>query len=179
MIDQELPELAPGLRFSALAVPNPHLIALVDEDQMQGPLLGQLGRRLNGPNPYFPNGVNVSFARVLAPTQLFVRTYERGVGFTNACGTGMAATSLIYALSRNDAQVFERPLTVTNPGGMVKTIVHREPGQFWIDLIGNATVTHRLAVAETALHQAAVTTATATVTTTDEEAAYQAFVNQL
>ena len=46
----------------------------------------------------FRNGINVSFVYIDAPQKIFVRTYERGVGFKNACGTAMSAVSLFYIL---------------------------------------------------------------------------------
>lgn len=179
IIDDYVPELAPKLKFTSLAVPNPHLIAFMDADTITGPLLGQLGRRLNGDNPYYPDGVNVNFAKIIDHNQLFVRTFERGVGFTNACGTGMSATTLAFALTHPDMADFDQPITVYNPGGMVKTIVHFDEDHYWIELIGNATVTDQIEVAESALHEAQVTPDNATTTATDEQAAYEQFVDGL
>ena len=137
-IDQELPELAPGLHFSTVAVPNPHLISFVDHKTIKSSLLKELATYLNGANPYFPDGVNVSFVEELDNQKIFVRTFERGVGFTNACGTAMAASSLMYVLLKDGK--LEEKIQVTNPGGMVQTIVHqKENGNYWMDLIGNAT----------------------------------------
>ncbi|MGN1279056.1 MAG: diaminopimelate epimerase [Limosilactobacillus sp.] len=173
------PEIWPQLRFSAIAVPNPHLISFVDRPALQDDVLGVIGRRLNGENPYFGDGVNVNFAHILGQNQLFVRTYERGVGFTNACGTGMSATSLTFALLHPTQASFDQPITVFNPGGMVRTIVHYQDSEYWIELIGNATFTHRIAVDEDALHHATVRAANCQITATGEQEAYQAFVDQL
>ncbi|WP_295731575.1 diaminopimelate epimerase [uncultured Limosilactobacillus sp.] len=179
IIDNYVPELAPKLKFTSLAVPNPHLIAFMDEKTITGPLLGQLGRRLNGQNPYYSDGVNVNFAKIIDHNQLFVRTFERGVGFTNACGTGMSATTLAFALTHPNMADFDQPITVYNPGGMVKTIVHFDEDHYWIELIGNATVTEQIKTDELALHQANVTISNSTITVTDEQAAYEKFVNDL
>ncbi|MFC6254621.1 diaminopimelate epimerase [Secundilactobacillus hailunensis] len=179
LIDQPVPAFAAGLNFTAIAVPNPHLISFVDEDTMNSDLLGKLGAHLNGHNDYFPDGVNVSFAQILGKNQLFVRTYERGVGFTNACGTGMSATSLAFAMVHPHLGQFDHTITVYNPGGMVKTKVHQAADRYWIDLIGNATQTHLIEVDEAQLHGANVTTQTATIKPTTEEAAYLKFVDQL
>ncbi|WP_251546789.1 diaminopimelate epimerase [Limosilactobacillus caecicola] len=179
IIDEYVPELAPKLKFTSVAVPNPHLIAFMDEATIAGPLLGELGRYLNGDNPYFTDGVNVNFAKILGHNELFVRTFERGVGFTNACGTGMSATTLAFAITHPDQADFDQPITVYNPGGMVKTIVHFADHRYWIELIGNATVTHELEVDEGALHNANVTADNTTVTETGEQASYEKFVNEL
>lgn len=95
----------------------------------------------DGKNALFPDGVNVSFVEILSEDEIFVRTYERGVGYTNACGTAMSASSLMYVLEKTDGKGFEKTLSVKNPGGMVKTIVHRkEDGNYFMSLIGNGTL---------------------------------------
>lgn len=177
LINKAVPEFAPGLKFTAISVPNPHLISFVDEETMHSKTLGQLGKMLNDPNPYFPDGVNVSFAQILDHNTLFVRTYERGVGFTNACGTGMSATSLAFCLNHPEMADFDELISVYNPGGMVKTRVHSRDDTFSIDLIGNATFTHKIEIPEADLH--ANDLEHAQVTETDEQPAYLRFVESL
>ena len=176
LLNQAVPEFAPNLTFSAVAVPNPHLISLVSDEVLKSDLLANLGTKLNQKNPYFPDGVNVSFAQVLSSDHLFVRTFERGVGFTNACGTGMSAASLIYALTNQSENLFDKLLTVSNPGGFVQTKVHRRDHSYWIELIGNATITHYIDVAESALHQKQPDFNNFKITTTSENEAYQNFI---
>ncbi|BAP85907.1 diaminopimelate epimerase [Paucilactobacillus hokkaidonensis JCM 18461] len=141
LVDQQIKELDSDLSFTAVAVPNPHLIAFVDEATINGDQLGELGRYLNnGVNPIFPDGVNVSFVLIQGANQIFVRTFERGVGYTNACGTGMSAASLVSVLLHGDQIANNTDIIVRNPGGMVKTNVHhQDTGADTIDLIGNAT----------------------------------------
>lgn len=177
LIDEFVPELYPGLRFSSIAVPNPHLISFVNQKQITGPILGIIGKRLNSENPYFTDGVNVNFAQILDKNRLFVRTYERGVGFTNACGTGMSATSLAFCLTKPEMAEFDTPINVYNPGGMVKTIVHYENNHYWIELIGNATFTHQISIAEEDLRNNNL--ANAQITKTNEQNAYEKFVDNL
>ena len=176
LLNQAVPEFAPNLTFSAVAVPNPHLISLVSDEVLKSDLLANLGTKLNQKNPYFPDGVNVSFAQVLSSDHLFVRTFERGVGFTNACGTGMSAASLIYALTNQSENLFDKLLTVSNPGGFVQTKVHRRDHSYWIELIGNATVTHYIDVAESALHQKQLDFNNFKISPTSENEAYQNFI---
>ncbi|MCI1634479.1 MAG: diaminopimelate epimerase [Liquorilactobacillus nagelii] len=147
LINQELPEIATDFKFSAVAVPNPHLIAFVSHQQLIGSKLGEIASYLNdGKNPYFPDGVNVSFVEILAENKIFVRTYERGVGYTNACGTAMSAASLMYVLLYQP-QNFEQQIEVQNPGGMVKTVAHQRSNKsYWISLIGNATFVAKVTV---------------------------------
>lgn len=172
--NQLVPEFLPEQRFTAIAVPNPHLISFVDQiDQAD---LGQLGQGLNATNPYFTEGVNVSFAVIEGPNQLFVQTYERGVGFTNACGTGMSATSLAFARQFTDQFDPAHPITVRNPGGLVqvRVVLGATAATSQLHLIGNATFTAKLDLPEADLHHAVLNQIT--VRPTDEEMAYQAFV---
>ncbi|WP_429971672.1 diaminopimelate epimerase [Fructilactobacillus sp. Tb1] len=174
--DQKLPELDDELKFTAIAVPNPHLISFMPKNVLESDKLEKLGTYLNGENPYFTDGVNVNFAEILAPDTLFVRTFERGVGFTNACGTGMTSTSLAYALNHYDGD-FDRIITVYNPGGMVKVHVQKIGDDYHLQLIANATNlgTFTINAADLFKHNFS----NGTFTTTDEETSYQAWVNSL
>lgn len=179
LFDQIVPEFDSELHFSAVAVPNPHLIAFVDHKTVIGDKLGELASYLNdGQNPYFPDGVNVSFVEVLAPGKIFVRTYERGVGYTNACGTAMSASSLMYVLLFGEQVQLEERITVLNPGGMVNTIVHqKENGTYYMSLIGNATE-----VAQVEVNLAAALAgdfSQAKWKATGEQAQYEAFVKEV
>ncbi|WEV38490.1 diaminopimelate epimerase [Lactobacillus sp. ESL0680] len=177
IINQSIPAFSDCLKFTALAVPNPHLISFVSDIHEAHEMLGQLGQKLNHPNQYFPDGVNVSFAQILAPNKLFVETYERGVGFTNACGTGMSATSLAGHLTYPKQVAADELLTVYNPGGLVKTKIHADTDNYWVELIGNATVTHQIYLPEECLHEGEFDQQQISVVETDEQEAYLKFVS--
>lgn len=177
MVNTEIPEFVPGEKFSAVAVPNPHLISFVSE--IEHDTLNNLGQKLNSINEYFPEGVNVSFAKILDTNKLFVQTFERGVGFTNACGTGMSATSLVFALLYPDQFDSNRDITVYNPGGMVKTNIELNSTKELskIHLIGNATFTHTIEISEENLHLNQLDNLK--IEDTDEEKDYQDFVKSI
>ncbi|MDT0049700.1 diaminopimelate epimerase [Listeria cossartiae subsp. cayugensis] len=138
LFNQVVPELDPELAFSAVSVPNPHLITFVDQAVLDSDKQEKLASYLNSENPYFPDGVNVSFVKRLRDDAIYVRTFERGVGFTNACGTAMSACSLIKKMLDNDT--FETPLNVYNDGGRVQVTAKKdETGEISLQLIGNAT----------------------------------------
>lgn len=137
LYNEKITGLSDELRFTALAVPNPHLIAVVDAEILQSELQQQLSEQVNGPNELFPDGVNVSFVKPLKPGSIYVRTFERGVGFTNACGTAMSASSLVTCLQ--GLNELESVIDVYNNGGKVQCIVHQLDREYKIDLIGNAT----------------------------------------
>lgn len=177
LIDTFVPEIYPGLRFTSIAVPNPHLISFVNQEQIAGPILGNIGKRLNDNNPYFTDGVNVNFAQILDKNKLFVRTYERGVGFTNACGTGMSATSLALLLTHPDMVDINSKIDVFNPGGMVQTKVHYDDSTYWIELTGNATITHHIIISKSDLRNNNF--ANVQISETKEQQAYEQFIDNL
>jgi diaminopimelate epimerase len=139
--NEKIEELSNDLRFTALAVPNPHLISIVEMEQLQSELQKQISEKVNNPNELFPDGVNVSFVKPLKPHHIYVRTFERGVGFTNACGTAMSASSLVTCLLEYNK--LEEVINVYNNGGKVQCIVHENDGKYHIDLIGNATYLYK------------------------------------
>ena len=61
----------------------------------------------------FPEGINVGIYQILSPTQLSLRVYERGVGETLACGTGVTAAGLITAKLHG----YNSPISVRVLGG--------------------------------------------------------------
>jgi diaminopimelate epimerase len=64
-------------------------------------------------HPIFPERANISLAQVTAPDAIRLRTFERGVGLTRACGTA-ACAALVSAARTGRAG---RAATVTLPGG--------------------------------------------------------------
>ncbi|WP_442594123.1 diaminopimelate epimerase [Neobacillus sp. D3-1R] len=137
LINEKIDQLSPDLIFTAVAVPNPHLITVVDDLDKQIDNQKSLSEYVNGPNEWFPEGVNVSFVKSIEKGHIYVRTFERGVGFTNACGTAMSASSLVTCLlNLND---LGEKIHVYNDGGMVNCVAHQTENSYQIDLIGNAT----------------------------------------
>ncbi|OZI12979.1 diaminopimelate epimerase [Bacillaceae bacterium SAS-127] len=138
LLNEYVSELSDSIPFSAAAVPNPHLIAMVDQADLASDVQKTISEKLNGPNEICPDGVNVSFVHFIEEGQIYVRTFERGVGFTNACGTAMSASSLVTCLLGFNQ--FDEPIDVYNNGGKVRCVAHPKGGdEFYIDLIGNAT----------------------------------------
>jgi diaminopimelate epimerase len=77
-------------RGDAAGIGNPHLVLFVDDVatarvQQHGPHLERDER--------FPNRTNVEFVQVLDADRLRLRVWERGVGETLSCGTGVSAAS--------------------------------------------------------------------------------------
>lgn len=138
LLNEVIEEFSPTIQFTAVSVPNPHLIGIVNDyyikHQSHQFLLAQY---LNSENEYCADGVNVSYVYPMTDDSIYVRTYERGVGFTNACGTAMTASALVAKLN---GIVQSDVVTVYNPGGFVKCVVNKVDDVYKLQLIGNATI---------------------------------------
>ncbi len=98
---------------SVLSVGNPHAVFAVSNVwELKIAELGQMVQ-LSG---YFPESVNVNFVEMHDDKTLSLRTFERGVGETNACGTGACAS----AFALNQLGVTQSEVTVTMRGGQLK-----------------------------------------------------------
>ena len=140
--EAELPE--PFERFTAVAVPNPHVISVVEE--YSEPALIELGKRAD---EVFAEGANVSFLRSLRDSdgeapEVFVRTFERGAGLTPSCGSGVVASRAAY--SRVSGLDPAQRLVVRNAGGVAAASIQVRDGAWYPVLEGNATVVYRAEV---------------------------------
>jgi len=98
---------------SAVSIGNPHAIFWVDD--VDAVDLARIGPILEH-HPLFPERANISLAHVTARDAITLRTWERGVGLTRACGT--AACAAAVAAMRKD--LTGREVTVTLPGGPLR-----------------------------------------------------------
>lgn len=105
--------------FHRLATGNPHAICF--REPIADALLDRVGPLVSG---LIPGGANVEIAHQLAPTELSVAVWERGVGRTLACGTGAAATAIEAV--RQGRCPSGTPLTVHLPGGPLTITVQAD-----------------------------------------------------
>ncbi|MET0155632.1 MAG: diaminopimelate epimerase [Rickettsiales bacterium] len=85
----------PGLPLGAVvSVGNPHLVFFVEN--APGIDVARVGSRLET-HALFPDRVNVHIVSVLGENALMMRTWERGSGLTQACGTGACAAFAVAA----------------------------------------------------------------------------------
>jgi diaminopimelate epimerase len=146
-IQVRLPELDPALAFTAVTIPNPHLVALIDK-YVESDLVA-MGEQVAGRRALFPAGANLSVLLPLAPDEVFVRTFERGAGLTASCGSGMAAARAVYSrIGRTDP---ERDVLIRNAGGVATASLRVRDGQWFPVLEGNATFVYRADVDPAAL----------------------------
>jgi diaminopimelate epimerase len=77
-----------NIEISAVSMGNPHAVLLVDDIDTAD--VARLGSMIEG-HQRFPEHVNVGFMQVINSNQIRLRVFERGVGETQACGTGACA----------------------------------------------------------------------------------------
>jgi diaminopimelate epimerase len=105
---------APILHSPSVAnIGNPHAIFWVDDVDAYD--LEKIGPLLEN-HPIFPERANISLAHVTAPDAITLRTWERGVGLTRACGTAACAALVSAARTKRTG----RAATVTLPGGKLR-----------------------------------------------------------
>ena len=76
------------LSIGAVSMGNPHAVIIVDD--IKKAQVEVLGKQVQA-NNRFPNSANVGFMQVIDNKHIKLRVYERGVGETQACGTGACA----------------------------------------------------------------------------------------
>jgi diaminopimelate epimerase len=137
---RNIEELNPLFKFSTISVSNPHLISIVDNIDVE--ILESMGKKANEIKQLFPEGINLSFVKILDDNSIYVKTYERGVGLTKSCGTGMMASTTVTCI--HNSKKFDKELNVYNDGGMIKCKVTRENKDLYsAEFSGNATYMFR------------------------------------
>ena len=115
-MDQPFEACGRSFKASAVSMGNPHFItfdALSDEEiDTLGPILEK--------HPFFPRKTNVEFATI-ENGKIRIRVFERGAGWTLACGTGACATTVAAAITGRVP--FDTPVDVRLPGGWLKITV--------------------------------------------------------
>jgi len=147
-----LPEVDQALAFTAVTIPNPHLVAEVDK-YVEADLVA-MGERVAARRDVFPAGANLSVLLPLGQDEVFVRTFERGAGLTASCGSGMAASRAVW--SRIGETLPEREVLVRNAGGTATVSLNVQDNQWHPVVQGNATLVYRAEVDPAALARDAV-----------------------
>ncbi|MDX1901269.1 MAG: diaminopimelate epimerase, partial [Gammaproteobacteria bacterium] len=93
------------IRVFALSMGNPHAIVWVDSIDTYP--VAEMGRAISK-HALFPHETNVGFMQVVDQHTIRLRTYERGVGETCACGTN-ACAAVVAAISQKQCT---SPVTV-------------------------------------------------------------------
>jgi len=104
-----------SIEFAAVSMGNPHAVLLV-EDVDQSPV-ARLGAVLEQ-HALFPRRANIGFMQVLDRETIRLRVFERGVGETQACGTGACAAVVAGRLQDRLAA----NVNVALPGGQLHIV---------------------------------------------------------
>ena len=76
----------------AVNLGNPHCVFVVDDAAAVA--VAELGRGIEN-HPLFPEKTNVEFISLLGTNRVRMRVWERGVGMTEACGSGAVAAAVV------------------------------------------------------------------------------------
>jgi len=110
MVDHELASSAGTLAVTCVSMGNPHAVVFVND--VAAVPLERVGPEICA-HRLFPGGINVHFVQIDSPTEVTVRTWERGSGATLACGTGASAVCVAGSITGRT----RRKLTAHVPGG--------------------------------------------------------------
>jgi len=120
----------------------PHAVIFVEKAGIID--VDTIGSKVRNHVKFKPGGTNADFVEVLSADKIKVRTYERGVeGETLACGTGSAASALIYALRYASTKIGIIKV-LTRGGETLKVYFKRSSGRFinvWLE--GGARIIYR------------------------------------
>ena len=103
----------------AVNVGNPHVIFF--GDYLNVSELKKDSEKIIKTN-FFPRGVNVSIVKVLSRSKVNILTYERGVGITDACGSGAGAS----VFASNKLNFCDKNVEVSMAGGNLFVEITRD-----------------------------------------------------
>lgn len=114
VLDHPLVAAGQPVKVTATSMGNPHCSVFL-EQPADDELVARLGPALER-HPFFPKRTNVEFVTPLSRSELRVRFWERGVGPTQASGTGSAGAFVAAVLKG----LLERRARVVCDGGVLE-----------------------------------------------------------
>lgn len=123
-LGKRTPKAGAGRTFVGIDIGNPHAICFVGDDEEPETLARHYGPAIETDPAYQPAKTNVEFASVEGG-HITLWVWERGVGITQACGTGACASAAAaVAEGLVPAGV---PVEVRLPGGSLRIEVPVDP----------------------------------------------------
>jgi diaminopimelate epimerase len=119
-LDHALTVAGRTIQLTGVSMGNPH--AVIFEEV--GDARFEIGPAIQS-DPHFPEGINVGFVSEQSGSSMRLDVFERGAGWTQACGTGACAAA-VAAVETGRAQR-EEQLSIRLPGGIL-TITVGAPG---------------------------------------------------
>ncbi|BDZ70097.1 diaminopimelate epimerase [Methanobacterium petrolearium] len=130
-VDQELKVGDEPIKLTSISVGNPH--AVIFTENMEKIALDHLGPLIEN-HEAFPERINVHFVSVTGPKEVEMITWERGAGFTMACGTGATST----VISGYRLGLLNKDVLVHLPGGLLQITVYEKDGKLGAFMEGDA-----------------------------------------
>ena len=96
VVEEPIEILGQRLLMTCVSMGNPHAVFFCDDIGLVE--LEKLGPAIEN-HSLFPNRTNVHFVQVDRPREFTMRTWERGSGITQACGTGSCACCVAAVLT--------------------------------------------------------------------------------
>lgn len=112
-VNEKIKVIDKEFTLSSMLMGVPHTITLVDELNLDE--VYKYGKEIEKYN-IFSKGTNVNFVKIEDENNISVHTWERGCGYTLACGTGMTASAVIC----NYLNKVGKSVNVKSQGGSVK-----------------------------------------------------------
>jgi diaminopimelate epimerase len=107
-----------------VSVGNPHFV--IFKDSASEEMAKKYGPIIEYHEVFQPNRTNIEFARIVNEALIDLHVWERGAGYTLACGTGASATA--FAAERRG--LVNRNLKVRLPGGDLEMFVREDDAVF-------------------------------------------------
>ncbi len=118
-INEDFAYLRYFFKGNAVSMGNPHFVTF---QEMDDPTIDMLGPVIEC-HRLFPKKTNVEFCKII-DGKIYIRVFERGAGWTLACGTGACASTVAAAL--NGLVPFDEPVDVHLPGGWLRITVDKD-----------------------------------------------------
>jgi len=115
VVDAALAVADRSFEATGVSMGNPHAVMYVSDEFFQAgerDLVAEYGPKIER-HAAFPRRVNSHFVKVHSPSEVTMRTWERGSGITLACGTGACAVCVAGVLTGRSA----RKILTHLPGG--------------------------------------------------------------
>lgn len=129
-INQPVETSVGELRLTAVGMGNPHGVVFIDCDPDDFDVR-KVGRELEH-HSMWPDRANIEFVKVISPTHIKMRVWERGSGETMACGTGACAA----IVAANKLGLTTADVEVSLPGGLLDISISSSTGH--VMLTGDA-----------------------------------------
>ena len=101
------------VNYDHVLIGNPHAVINLADNNISEENYQDVARDIQGT---WEDGINVGFMSIIDKNSIQLKVFERGSGFTMACGSGACAAAAV-AISKNKLKT---PITVNMDGGVIQ-----------------------------------------------------------